>query len=199
VNYYFLQHVCPRLNVINCTGGRLVTDMAGAPPDIPVFSYFKRAYAGFPVATYYSFGQVLLAGNLTSWTIDVKKPYTGSASTYVVDLYVFGWKNASGNWYPTWVKQEVNLKTAGLRTITASGISGNVSGDTISAIPFWLTGSHLVIIGPTQGGGDTLAQMPHFIMTGLADQGIDFANMVVNTVTSGLDELAETVSGMAIS
>jgi hypothetical protein len=195
---YFLAHVCPRLTVVNCTGGQLVTDMAGAPPDIPLYSYFRRAFAGFAMNIYFLTTYVPLAGNLTSWTINVLKPYTGSAATYTVEICVFGWAKSGGNYYPTYSLQTVNLKTAGIRTITATGVTGNVTGDTITAIPYWLTGDHHVVIGPTQGGGDTLAQQPHFVMTGRADQGIEFAGMTRTTTTTGLDVLADTVSGFPI-
>lgn len=196
----YVPHPCPRLTVINCTGGRFVTDQAGAPSDIPMFSYFKRAFAGFPISpASRSESYVNVAGNLVSWEINVLKPYTGAEGTYTSVITMFGWKNVSGNFYPTFVQQTVNLKTAGIRTVTAGNTSGGVAGDTLVAVPFWLTGGHLVVNGPVADGGDTLAKMPKIVMTCQTNQGIDFASMVVSTPTSGLDELADTVMQAAIN
>src|SRR4029077_4521739 len=64
---YFCQHPCPRLTASSITGGTFASDWSGAPPDIPMFSYFKRAFSGFPYATYFGQSQFLsLTGNLTS-------------------------------------------------------------------------------------------------------------------------------------
>jgi hypothetical protein len=189
---HYQPHSCPRLTVINCTGGRTVADMAGAPPDIPMYSYFKRAYAGLPINVITSEKFLRLAGNLLYLNINVLRPYTGAAATYTLQLILFGYKTAGGITYPTVVGQSVNLKTVGLRQITATGITGNLAGDIIVAVPFWLTGAHLVLVGPTLGGGDTLAMMPYVVVTAQADQGI-YPSMVLNA-HSGVDEFSDSVT-----
>jgi hypothetical protein len=195
----YLPHLCPRMTVINCTGGRFVADWAGAPPDIPIFSYFRRAFSGSTLLVNTSERQLFLTGNLLTLTINVLKPYTGAGATYVCQFHVGGFATSGGITYPTYITQSIDLKTIGLRTITAAGISGNVGADAIAAIPFWISGSHYVRIGtpplfnPT--GGDTLANMPFFIMTAQTDQGVDFSSMVAVTATSGADQFADTTTG----
>jgi hypothetical protein len=171
--------------------------MAGAPEDIPMYGYFKRAFSGFPLLL--SSGnptQVNIAGNLVSWTINVTKPYTGASGTYTATIVMFGWKVASGNYYPTFLSQVVNLKVAGIRTITSATTIG-LSGDTLVSVPFWLTGGHVVFTG-SSSGGDTLVNMPVFIMTAQTDQGIDFGGLVVNT-TAGVNEFADSVMQATIN
>jgi hypothetical protein len=196
----FLPHPCPRLTMVNCTGGRFATDMAGAPPDIPMFSYFKRAYSGQVLATAFHDSDLNLAGNLLSWTINVIRPYTGAGANYICLISIGGFATSGGITYPTFIQQTIDLKTAGLRTITAAGVSGSVGADSIAAIPFWISGKHNVIIGisPTfvPNGGDTLANMPHFIMQAQTDQGLA-ASMTTNTSTSGVETLADTTTQAA--
>jgi hypothetical protein len=193
----FLPHPCPRLTVVNCTGAQFVADMAGAPPDIPMFSYFKRAYAGLALNVNTQEKCVILAGKLLTWTINVLKPYTGAGANYVCQLSITGFAISGGITYPTYIAQTIDLKTPGLRTITATGFSGNVGTDSISAIPFWLSGAHNVQIGVSPGfgsaAGDTMANTPFFVMTAQTDQGVDFATMTVNA-TSGVDQFADTTT-----
>lgn len=201
----FLPHDCPRMTVINCTGGRFVTDMAGAPPDIPMYSYFHRAYAGQLLLTNDETAYVSLAGNVLFWRINVIRPYTGGAAAYKLTFYPFGYKTAGGITYPTFVTEVVDLKTVGLRTITATGISGNVGTDAIVAIPFFVTGGHPVIIAQPSNvpfPGDTLANMPLFTMTAQTDQGISFPSIIVNVTDAGAfgrDEISDTATGTTLS
>jgi hypothetical protein len=188
----YQPHPCARLTVINCTGGRTVADMAGAPPDIPLYSYFRRAYAGNPLSVGTSERYVRLAGNLLYLDINVLRPYTGAATTYSFFINLFGYKTAGGITYPATLSQTVNLKTTGLRHITATAIAGNQAGDTILAVPFWLTGAHVVAIGTALGGGDTLAMMPYIVMTAQTDQGI-YPSLTLNA-HSGVNQFADTVT-----
>jgi hypothetical protein len=194
----FLPHPCPRLTMVNCTGGRFATDMAGAPADIPMFSYFKRAYAGSTLSTAFHDRDLNLAGNLLTWTINVLKPYTGAGANYVCDIFIGGFATSGGITYPTFITQSIDLKTPGLRTITAAGVSGSVGADSIAAIPFWITGTHVVLIGipPSfiPNGADTLANMPLFVMQAQTDQGIGFASMTVDTARTGVDTFSDTTT-----
>jgi hypothetical protein len=194
----FLPHPCPRLTVVNCTGSRFATDMTGSPPDIAMFSYFKRAYAGLTLATSLHEHDLNLAGKLVSWTIDVKKPYTGAGASYVCQLGIGGYATSGGITYATYVNQTIDLKTVGVRTITAAGVTGSVGADVLVAVPFFLSGLHPVAVGIPPNfipnGADTLANMPFFIMTAQTDQGIGFGTIVVNTVTSGLDTISDTTT-----
>jgi hypothetical protein len=275
--------------VSSSTGGKFVSDQVGAPPDIPLLSYFKRAFNGLSMNSNFPQGYVQIAGNLTSWTINVTKPYSGAMASFVAIIYMGGWaiEGSGPNLYFKVIKQVIDLKTAGLRTITANGTSGavapsgtasvtsltwsstsggqvavvmaspssyvlgdtiNVSGatnsgtgslsllntthtintwtdsthftfklpgtsaiwgtlggtillqiggDSISAVPFWLVGGHPVVIGPTNGAGDTLGNGYRMVMVAQTDQGVDAASIILNNVATGsgvtLDEFADTV------
>jgi hypothetical protein len=169
----FLPHPCPRLTMVNCTGSRFATDWQGAPADIPMFSYFRRAYSGQVIATNFHDADLNLAGNLISWTINVLRPYTGVGANYQCNIFIGGFAVSGGVTYPTYIAQSIDLKTPGLRTITAAGVSGSVGADSIAAIPFWISGRHQVLIGisPTfvPRRGDTLANMPA-VMQAQTDQ-----------------------------
>jgi hypothetical protein len=197
----YLPHPCPRLTMVNCTGSRFASDMAGAPPDIPMFSYFKRAYSGGTLLVTTREKDLYLAGKLLTWTINVIKPYTGAGANYVCAFDVGGFKTSGGITYPTYIGQSVDLKTPGLRTITAAGVTGNVGADSLQAIPFWISGKHFVVIGISPSfipnGADTLANMPFFIMTAQTDQGIGFSSMVTVTAKSGADMFADTTTQAA--
>ena len=188
------MHPCPRLNIIGCTGGKFATSMSGAPLDSPIFTYFRHAYGGFEEASYAAYTRPILAGSLLSWDIDVVQPYTGAQSTYICYIGIFGYANSGNNWYPTFVNQQINLKLTGKRTIAASTTTGAQAGDTLTPAPFFLTGGHAVIIGPSHGS-DTLDKMPYFIMTGRARQGVEGATLSVNTIASGIgmDTFADSV------
>ena len=192
----FLPHV-GRFTSINCIGGRLAADWAGAPPDIPMYSYFQRAFAGFGGLTSDHEAIVGLSGNLTSLTINVTKPYTGSLSTYNLTIALFGYINASGNLYPTYNQQIINLKTTGPRIITITPAGGTsvptATGDTFTTTPFWLSGGHWVTTPAVGGSGDTLDKMPEYIIRGQANQGIT-PSMTVFT-SGGVSEFADTVLG----
>jgi hypothetical protein len=195
-NLIFVPHDCPRFTVINCTGGRAVADMAGAPPDIPMYSYFRRAFAGFVLNNSTLEAIVRLAGNLLHWDIDVQKPYTGLDATYTCTIYMFGYAVSAGITYPTYVTQVVNVKTAGKRTVSALTTTGSVAGDTLVAVPIWLTGGHYVLIGPPGGavnGSDILSTQPRIVMTAQTDQGVDFSSEFIRPSTDfrGYDSLAD--------
>jgi hypothetical protein len=72
-----------------------------------------------------------------------------------------------------------------------------IGGDSISAVPFWLVGGHPVVIGPTNGAGDTLGNGYRMVMVAQTDQGVDAASIILNNVATGsgvtLDEFADTV------
>src|SRR4029077_16478573 len=133
-------------------------------------------------------------GNLLSWEINVTKPYTGSASSYTCLVCMFGFAVTSGGvFYPIFVNQVSNLKVRGIRTITASNTSAPLSGDTLVAAPFWLSGGHTVQIGPVADGTDTLGMMPKLVMTAHTDQGFA-ASETVNTRESGNDTLTDGIT-----
>ena len=175
-----------------------MADQAGAPPDIPMFSYFKRAFAGTGFSTNFHDKDINISGNLLTWTINVLRPYTGADASYVCDIFIGGYAVSGGITYPTYIKQEIDLKTIGLRTITATAVSGSVGADSIAAIPFWISGLHVVVI-TSADPADTMANMPFYIMQAQTDQGIDFASAIVNVQTGArpagtLETFADTTT-----
>lgn len=192
----FLPHPCPRVNFINCTGGRVVSDMSGAPPDSPLWSYFRRAWAGVTFNIGFAAEYVQLAGNLVSWTVNVQKAYTGATSPANCVISIFGYKNVGGNLYPTFVTQTINLAVAGVRSFTATGTSTPLSGDTLVAVPFWLTGSHQISMPASPAG--TLDKMPIVVMQGQTDIGSETASMTLNGTKFGADLVADTATGMVM-
>ena len=194
----FLQALAPRTTVIDSSGCQFLSDQAGAPPDIPIYSYFRRAFGGFAQTTNYnSLSAVDLMGNLLNWTINVIRPYTGGESSYTCELTLFGFGtfNSGANLYPTAINVTIDLKTAGTRVLTATGFSGSAGADSLSSVPFFLTGAHIINIGPSNSGGDTLAEMPFFTMQAQCDQGIGFGTMQASTATTSFDVLADTTTG----
>jgi hypothetical protein len=197
-NLLFLPHPCARLTVLNCTGGRFVGDMAGAPPDLPMFSYAKRKFFGLMV-TGGADSKLNLIGNVVSITIDVRRAYNGAdAVAWTLVLYTQGWKTAGGNTYPVWTANVVNVKTAGVRTITATAVTGGVAGDTLVALPYFLTGQHWVTMtnpGAVLNPSDNLGNLPEVIITAQTDQGINFATLSLATQNTAQDEIVGTVTG----
>jgi hypothetical protein len=166
-------------------------------------SYFRRAYGGAGLASNFRDQDINIAGNLLTLTINVLRPYTGAGANYVLGLQIGGYATLAGITYPTFISQTINLKTAGIRTITAAAVTGGVSGDVIAAIPFWISGKHQMFVGImpnlTPNPADTIANMPHFIITAQTDQGIDYATITVNSQTGGrpagtLETFADTTT-----
>lgn len=202
-NMWFLQHPCPRVSVRNCTGGRFVTDQQGAPQDIPLLSYFSRTYKGFPWATSGAQANFNLVGTLDTndynITINVTKAYTGVIGPSTCVIYIFGWNHTGSNYYPVFVKEVIDLTTVGKRVIKSSGSSA-LGADSLVDVPFWTVCGlvEVLINGSTSHGSEALSLMPSFNITGYADQNVEFATMLANNTTSGLDMLSDTFVGSGL-
>jgi hypothetical protein len=197
----FLPHPCARVTTLNCTGGRWFADQAGAPPDIPMFSYFKRAFFGLVSVTTLD-AKVFLTGKLLSMTVNVVTPYNGADAAFTLSIYTFGWAVSGSTIYPTWTKQAIDAKTAGTRTITSVGVSGNVGADAIAAIPYWITGQQVIILSNVAGvinAADNMANLPYVIVSAQTDQGINYATLSLNTQNTPQDEYAGSVTGATTS
>jgi hypothetical protein len=203
---FFLAHPCPRMTVRNCTGGKFVADQVGAPCDIPLLSYSKRKYHGLAMTSNFPQNKVDIIGNLVSWTINVTKPYIPNTGTpaFALIIYMGGWAKAGSNLYYTYIKQSIDLKTAGVRTIgpTAGTTSTPLGADSFTPVPFWLVGGHSVVIGPANSAGDTLLNGYRVEMVAQTDQDIDSASVIINNVATGsgitLDQFADTNVGSVI-
>ena len=145
----FLPHSAPRMTVINCTGGNIVSDMSGGPVDIPMFSYFRRVFNGFPVNQPYN--EIPLAGKLMSWTIDVQRTYTGAASSYNGTLWTFGWKTGCA----FHAKIDNGSGGAGTTLTVTSVTDGPLAVGSIISGPGVASGTTITALGTGVGGTGT--------------------------------------------
>jgi hypothetical protein len=115
-----LQVQAPKWTCTNCSGNAQAVDFSGAPPNIPIFSYSKRSYTNSTPLV-----NSPLWGKVTSIKINVTTAYTGSTNpmrfnpgtTTVLPA------GTSSNW-----NVNINLRQAGLRTITPAGVTCDTGG-----------------------------------------------------------------------
>ena len=101
-------------------------------------------------------------------TINVVKAYTGVSGTFNVTLTNTGF---DATLTASAFSEVVNLKTAGVRTVTTTATTGGVSGDTLAAYANWLSGTITVLFN-TDISGEALSKAPVFEITIQTDQGI---------------------------
>lgn len=124
-------HPCPRCTFLNVTGNRTVEDLSQGEPNKPIFYHSKRTYA--PIRGLVD--NVTIWGALVSIKIDVIRPYTGTNSE-LITLDAIGQFGASvvpagGSSSFTRRRAAIDLKTAGLRTITPGSVTGAPPNDRI--------------------------------------------------------------------
>ncbi len=110
----------PKWTCTNCSGNAQAVDFSGAPPNIPIFSYSKRSYTNLTPLVNSS-----LQGKVTSIKINVTQAYTGSTNPMrfnpsSVTIIPAG---TTSNW-----NVNINLRQAGLRTITPAGVTCDTGG-----------------------------------------------------------------------
>jgi hypothetical protein len=164
-------HPAPKSTFVNATGSADVVSMSNCPANIPIFSCAKRVYSGNISDT----GAVTkLWGKLVSAKINVTKPYTGAeapADFEVDQYYVNTLKPSDGSRY--FYSPKVNMKVAGERVITQSGVTGTQSGDSGLAMPepLWIAESVRGFVGPSFSGDDP-STWPTVTLEIMTDQGI---------------------------
>jgi len=149
---------------------------AGATPGAPLASYIKRTFTPSSVA---AIGSMPSRGKLVTLTIDVTQPFVGTGAPFLNptgQFHNFTIKQSNytqWDWFPT-----INLKQAGTRVITPSGVTCNGSpgacaGDTINSTngfppeAVWVTAN----IDPWTAGNFTgLTTAPTFTITMQTDQ-----------------------------
>jgi len=136
---HFNPHPCPRLTADNNTGNYSIVDHNGAFNE-PIFSRWKRSFAGrlSGVAAgsqpnYEFSGRVW--GRLVQLTVNVIKAGTAGTATIQCPGFV---QNPALTSSP--FSQVINLAVAGIRTVTATAVTGAQTGDTIVAYADWLSG-----------------------------------------------------------
>lgn len=171
--------VMPQFTCDACSGdpALVATNIqSGATPLAPLATYSRRSYA--PNGPSNNLGSLIVIGKLVSLTINVTQAYTGSDPAILNptgNFHNFTIKHSDWSrydWFPT-----INLKVAGERIITPSGVTcngvpGGCSGDLNMTVPeaIWLPNGVLPSIPSKFSGGGTL---PTFTITARTDQGID--------------------------
>lgn len=107
----------PQWTCTNCTGNVQMThDFAQAPPNIPIFSYANRTWTNDTTLS-----AIRLWGMVTRFRINVTQAYAGTANPMQFKLSGFAYpSNATAlkGWSAL-----IDLRTAGLRTITPAGVT----------------------------------------------------------------------------
>lgn len=159
-----------------CTGDPALvatTVQSGATPLAPLATYSRRSYS--PTGPSKNLGSLFVKGKLVSLTINVTQAYDGPGSGILNPTGEF--RNSvvkqsdwtTYNWWPT-----INLKVAGERVITPSGVScngvpGGCSGDLNMTVPeaIWIQER----LGPSLPSKLADGTMPKFTITAKTDQG----------------------------
>ena len=138
----FRTHRSTQFTCDACTGdpALVATNIqSGATPLAPLATYSRRSYA--PSGPSKNLGSLVVKGKLVSLTINVTQAYTGSGSAILNptgEFHNFAIKQSDWtryDWWPT-----INLKVAGERIITPSGVTcngvpGGCSGDLNMTVP----------------------------------------------------------------
>lgn len=120
----FIRVQAPKWTCTNCSGTAQMVDFSGAPPNIPIFSYSKRSYTNLTPLV-----NSALWGKVSSIKVNVTQAYTGATSPMRFNLVdqaitpagAFGSYNAF-----------INLRQAGLRTITPAGVTCDTGGGPVA-------------------------------------------------------------------
>jgi hypothetical protein len=164
-----IAHPARNLIVRNCTGCADIVDLSQAPSFYkPIYSYTKRTYTGNIGAPPF----VSLWGRVVAININVTTAYVGSQPSVLMNLFgQFGGNFIdSSNVFIRWNPQ-IDLKTAGLRTITPGSVTGSGGADSNLAMGAWWIPSGITIVVATDlSAGTTI--FPVVTVEGITDQGI---------------------------
>jgi hypothetical protein len=182
----FASHGSAQFTCDGCTGdpALVATNIqSGATPLAPLATYSRRNYA--PTGPSKNLGSLVVKGKFVSLSINVTQAYTGPGSAILNptgEFQNFAIKQSDWtryNWWPT-----INLKVAGERIITPSGVTcngvpGGCSGDINMTVPeaIWIQGGLSPSLpSPLSGGG----ALPKFTITAKTDQGVVTATRKAN-------------------
>lgn len=127
-NASVVRHNAPNLTVENCVGSAEALELSQAGSNKPYGTFRQRSYDGLSAGDNLGF----LMGRLVHIKVNVITPYTGIAGTLQLTIGgQFGtWTIATDGTPTRFQTCRVNLKVAGERVITPSGVTGSQSGDT---------------------------------------------------------------------
>jgi hypothetical protein len=123
-NKLYLRIQSPEWTCTNCTGIADAIDFAGAPAATPMYSYSKRTYTNST-----SLASHPVYGKVTSIKFNVTQAYTGSTTPLVFQM-VENTVIPAGT--TTFYVANIDLRTAGLRTITPAGVTCNTGGGPVA-------------------------------------------------------------------
>ena len=175
---FYRTHPSSQFTCDACTGdpALVATNIqSGATPLAPLATYSRRSYA--PTSPSKNLGSLVVRGKLVSLTINVTQAYTGSGSAILNptgEFHNFAIKQSDWTGYDWW--PTINLKVAGERIITPSGVTcngvpGGCSGDLNMTVPeaIWISnGMDPSLPSALSGGG----RLPTFTITARTDQGV---------------------------
>jgi hypothetical protein len=126
-NTAIYRHQAPSLTVENCTGCPEALELSLVPPKSPYGIFKKRTLNGLNTSD----GTMgFLMGRLVHLKINVTQAYTGVQSTLALRIGgQFGGWIVHADMTQSRPTASVNLKIAGERIITASGVTGSQTGD----------------------------------------------------------------------
>lgn len=171
-----VQHPAPRLTAFNNTGNDTAIVTGKQAAELPLFSYAHKVYSADLIqpSTTALTQQIQQWGNLVSLKVNVIRADTGANVTLTMrplgvnGAWVINPSNAITQFTLT-----INLKTAGVRTVTPTTVTGNVAGDVIAAPgAVWFVQYGLNPWMSASIAANTPVQMPIVEIELITDQGI---------------------------
>ena len=170
-NTHIAPHPCRDVSVTNCTGSPSIVDHSTyAQKHRPLWEHVLRTLTG----NFGQSGMMTCWGTLVSLRVNVTRAYTGAVGTLTVNvtssagsLFIDPDDRSYYSWQPT-----INLRVAGERVITPSGVTGAQSGDVlVTPKAVWLTqGIMPTLSGDTSGDADGQQAIVEIELT--TDQGL---------------------------
>lgn len=170
-----VQHPCPRLTATHITGSEMAIQLGKAPPGLPIYSYAHKVYGGDLTNAVASIIPIRQWGTFVSLKVNVIRADTGANVTLMLNVlgqfgvWVANTSNAISQYNP-----RVDLKTAGLRTVTPAAVTGSAGADVLGAAPgtIWFIQNGIWPLLSLSITGDAPAQMPIVEIELITDQGI---------------------------
>jgi hypothetical protein len=136
-------HPAPKFTCSGCIGNALITQYNSAPAAVPLYSYSQVVYdRTTPVS---STPGPDMWGTVSNLTFTVTGAYAGATNPYTfAPLYQFGYGIVLSGGSVTTYTPIVDLRTAGSRVITPSGVTGSGGADsglTLPAAVSWMAGT----------------------------------------------------------
>jgi len=197
-NLYMNNDPAPEFTCTNCTGGADAVDLSQSPAGAPIYSYSKRTYTGGTLLPYPNQPPFpTLWGKLVSITLSVSKPYTGALGTLTLQATDEPTLESNDSFFR--YTPVINLKIAGDRIITPSGVTGAQSADSALSLPgnVWFTGA--AFLGPNISSnisGEDPSTWPIVTIEITTDQSQDITPPVISSIASSTATSTATITWM---